>query len=1330
MLESELHPAHFDAWRTAQTEKTAAIHGATIQGLSVGISPYHASLPARCDPNAELHEPAAVAPPLDGFTLTGTLDVFGIQGLNARFYSHHAPAPSDLPEGVLPIHQLAVIDQAVSVSTFFPEFSNTALDVIKLRGTNITYQNYSVDRTKAPGWHIGATIDFDKSCDLNTTHDWHAPLTIPSFAIEGVFTETLIRPCTGLTLNRIGARIIGYDAFKLGPMGALKSEKAYSFGAFGRLNMNVPSRVVPLDFDFEVRQAHDSYILSAHLAHPWDHAFGIPSLILNDFSISVSFHQGHDWESLVFEAEVTLDLGETVITLEGTISVTGEFLFTAVVADFSWVDICSIYNHLFGANLTPLDMDIHFGMVTVSISSDLGFTLNLHELQVGDFVAVDGLLEMKSNGAVINAAIAGRILELGDFTLEEASVIISFSRECDNSDTNLMLNGKFKWLDYTVSVGAHLYKSPDSEDLQYSLYGTFTDIGSREGFCLADHVPGLEHTCLKDISLVGAAIVVASRDDAELGSLAHCPYPVRKGVQICAGLRNCGPLSKLSGTVDPPLILSLAWSGNGELDITILANAPIPLNLGPGVVTDSASFHIVLGTVPKLKLKTGAKIAVNGSEKPLHFMIEVELDELGGTLTGHLAGGWNNPFDISPQLTVGPNLLLTASILYAGVPSGLGFVGGLQVGKSNGQVAFQVSEHPSKQIFSVEVQNVDLLDVVHLTRSIIQCDLPDPSNVIQFHAMKIYVCPVAVQLSTISYPQGFSFSCHAVLFDKHVDVDVVIQKTGARLKGSMDSLKLGPLVVSGNKTARPFFDIEISPSKQAGTIDGRIEIFGISTSVYCKFQLAPKFSFEFDFELSFAELFEFEVHAGPSKRNSEHDSSTLIPQDYSLTASFHQKGRGRIGHKIDQMFHAMARKEREDAEVTQKRLEAERIEWERKITCAQAELDAAHIAWETKSKAAHSHYDEKDRETKANLAQLRHELDEASRKLHDEVARAQANLWAKQHEREAAINADEDALRRTRQEWDDKINGAHHDLDEATRVMHSSFGGAQADIDEAIRKVNSLQGEINHVNHRIWECENGSFWDHAAIPGLFIERSGLEVARGVAEGALNVAKAVVEAGDFVACKGAMETAQLALTVAQAGAGPAIGLAIDALEATKATTREFVETAEKALSVAQTLGDAAVAVARKALEEGENAAVEIMRAAHAVLDELSSCGEWIEYQAKKAALETAKVAGSGALSVAKAGVAAGEEVVQAALVVGHWVIDFFTSMVVITELELSLELGQTTVFDAYIKGNMKGDEFEFKLHLDPSNAMKLIEDIFDELVESFKKNTLKTLEIEP
>lgn len=96
-------------------------------------------------------------------------------------------------------------------------------------------------------------------------------------------------------------------------------------------------------------------------------------------------------------------------------------------------------------------------------------------------------------------------------------------------------------------------------------------------------------------------------------------------------------------------------------------------------------------------------IPVEKQAEPLHFTLEMQLGTLEASATGQLTavGGWNNPFGMSEDITVGPNLALKIGIIYETFleqgPSELGFVGGFLIGKTGGQLAFQVSDIPSRK---------------------------------------------------------------------------------------------------------------------------------------------------------------------------------------------------------------------------------------------------------------------------------------------------------------------------------------------------------------------------------------------------------------------------------------------------------------------------------------------------------------------------------------------------------------------------------------------------------------------------------------------------------
>lgn len=162
-------------------------------------------------------------------------------------------------------------------------------------------QNYSLDPTKPPGWHVGASLTFDEdygvihdllvhvlgvqkprldvSCLLEAA-DWHNPLSVSSFVLEGVFADIHAVPCKGLEFTRIGARIIGYNSIRV-VNSALAMSKAYGFGLFGQMHIDVPGRTLPLELDFDLSKLGNAFHLAASLKVDWDHAFGVPNLTVS-----------------------------------------------------------------------------------------------------------------------------------------------------------------------------------------------------------------------------------------------------------------------------------------------------------------------------------------------------------------------------------------------------------------------------------------------------------------------------------------------------------------------------------------------------------------------------------------------------------------------------------------------------------------------------------------------------------------------------------------------------------------------------------------------------------------------------------------------------------------------------------------------------------------------------------------------------------------------------------------------------------------------------------------------------------------------------------------
>ncbi|KAJ8064932.1 hypothetical protein OCU04_007236 [Sclerotinia nivalis] len=574
-----------------------------------------------------------------------------------------------------------------------------------------------------------------------------------------------------------------------------------------------------------------------------------------------------------------------------------------------------------------------------------------------------------------------------------------------------MFGGEVQWEGHDIDVGVHVYQSPEAgkNNLEYTIIASFQTEEGADGLPFVRLIAELKGSFLEDVILQGAALVVASREDAELGQMNKSNFPIQKEIRVCAQLGELASANAIfsRGKQAPCLTLCAGWAPNEGFSLDIMAPSECAIDLGQGIITDPFTLRVVLGgTTPALKLISGAKVFVQGQKEPLHFTLDLDLDAEGAAATGQLSteGGWINPMGISEKLTIGPNLALKVGMKWATFavhgPGEFGFVGGLSIGKVQGQMAFNIDEDPSRELMYAKVEKLDIQDVVEFASAITSMNIEKPPNVVKFEEVEIYVCPGGTTIGTLVYPPGFSFTADVVLFDIHANVMCAVGPDGIICKGGIDAFSLGPLSVRGVNGPRAIFELELTDSKQSGQIDGMVEIYGAQVAIVAHFALQPKLTFVFLFDLDFCGLYKFEVHAYPHENPTE-GSCKVTSTAYLLEASFHEHIRGNIADNLDRMFEERARKERDENQHTLEAIQSARNQWK-------ATFEACE-ACEARQKAAHDAYmskkgnTEKDRDRiveqeRAKIANLQAQLDERSREMKEKISKAQQWLNEKNNE--------------------------------------------------------------------------------------------------------------------------------------------------------------------------------------------------------------------------------------------------------------------------------------------------------------------------------------------
>lgn len=162
------------------------------------------------------------------------------------------------------------------------------------------------------------------------------------------------------------------------------------------------------------------------------------------------------------------------------------------------------------------------------------------------------------------------------------------------------------------------------------------------------------------------------------------------------------PLNKLlRRTSFPGLVLDAVWAGGASFTLNVVLPTDTMIHLGHGIPADPIVLSMDVKNV-LLQIETGVQVPVPKSSRPLDFQagLRIRGPEVG--LEGHMDGLWTDPLGISDSVSIGPFLELSLAINLltfpeTGIPETFSFAGGLAIGSTEGQVAVQISEIPTRK---------------------------------------------------------------------------------------------------------------------------------------------------------------------------------------------------------------------------------------------------------------------------------------------------------------------------------------------------------------------------------------------------------------------------------------------------------------------------------------------------------------------------------------------------------------------------------------------------------------------------------------------------------
>ncbi|KAG9119488.1 hypothetical protein FRC07_005468 [Ceratobasidium sp. 392] len=1300
-------------------------------------------------------------PPSTGFMLEGTISLFGLDTHKIALQSWHGPPPPDVDIGTdFPVYQRVQIDKLRPVD-ILPLLEGSPLSELEFQSVTITYQNYQFVKTIPIGWTISGELVIDERygklydvlhkvlnisgdglrlsilVSLGAGHSWNSRPRLSTFAVQAMLqvhpndinNDVLsgIRLCDEVALTRIGVLLFGISTPTLGLNS--KDVTKYGFKIFGDMHIKVPGSVTPLELDFEMGEFGGAIVLEAAVkGDVWKNAFGV-GIDLDMVRLSAGFDASSPMQSLDCSLTAHLRADSISALVIGTYKSSNDYTVSAYVQDLGCEGVADLYRHHTGEELAiPTHVDITIGSASIEISKTEGLTIKVDKLEFDHYSSVDALLKLSSSGVQIQASVKDIVLpgNLG-VTLVSAYMRASFEKEGSSRSSDVSLGGKVKLAGVQVpaiSAGVHLYKTSSSEHLDWTVYGTFVDLGNTT--TLGDLFPEVRKTFLENFALEDLMFIAASKDDPSISDLNPQKYPIKKGVQFSALFGQIDPLNKLLRRPSfPGLLLSAIWE-SGEtfiLDVVLPTNTLI--HLGHGIATDPITLSINTKQL-LLQIATGVKVPVPNSIAPLDFQASLTIKGESVALDGQMHGLWEDPFGISKSVSIGPFIELGVGIDLAifpetGLPTKFSFAGGLAIGETEGQVAVEVSDNPSQELLSGEIKKFGIQDLVKFARAITEVDIPMVPDFIDFQDIKLYMS-TGVTLGTETYPAGFSFKAALLLFGAKINASAEVTGGVFKASGSIDNLSVGPLHITGQHGKKATLDLEVGSTTQQLKVDGAIEFLGAYIGLTLDLEIMPHPTFSFDFILHFTSLLTFMVEA--RMIGEEANLKDLSGLNFSLHAVFEQHLVEHIRDQVVASLETLKHRTDEAIHTAEEKVQQEEQKLQDGINDAKQRLKKTYDSWIQHSNKVHADSQAFIDNYMKQLHALQGKVDSERQAFNMKLKDAEGAVQHANANRAAKMRAAEADVTKAKSKWDQDVKNAEAKLESAKNYMHQKFGSAEADIEAAKRKVDGVQSEIDSTNDRIRYCENAHWYRFdlkAELVYLGPKVLVLEGYKATADGILTLAEDVVKGADYFDAKAAIPAAE-ALVKSAGDTGDL------AFRAAQATLREvdrgsaaILNGAKDVLVTVQKDGDALLRAAEAALQGFITAQKDLLYVAQHAVDGLIHSAEWLAYQTASGALDVAGHA-THALDVAKLALEAAKKVVDGTITVTEDVIIAALSAFDITRVELGttldLFLGDSggVHFEVEVDVEILHKPYTLSLKLDMENPVKLIEDVFHEVIK--------------
>ncbi|KAI9804315.1 MAG: hypothetical protein M1833_007122 [Piccolia ochrophora] len=1295
-----------------------------------------------------------------GFILSGTVKLFG--KFDAHMYSYHGTASNGLRQIV------TVAPGTVGISDYIPSLAGSPLEAVQLQNTQFVYNQFTTATDQAGTW-LKTDVLFSGPLQLisdvfkdvfnqekpaltvegllSATNDWANPVNPMAFGLRGSlhgisvkFADLIEFTDIGLSLS-IGSRKGMYPPYA----------KTYDWGVgfFGSLRLVTPKDMMTMSLRYSLSEYAGIMTILLSAAGdddtPTDFC-GVPGLQLSDIRFSASFPLGSAPSQLALSAGASLRLRDTTLDLDGYYS-KDDWGFSCELKNFDLYSLHDLYEDLFSSPLHLSDHEVVFDDL-VLIAGSSGFTLS-GRVTIEGHSSAQATIAISRLGVHITGAVSD--IELaGDVVLKQASLDVFIGRTDDTALSGPGTSFRFA-IAGIVSVAsndilASLYidKEP-SGNVIWTVVGGFTG-----AFAISHIAPALKGTFL-DLSLRQATFIASNVDgQAAAGVLIPAGYTVVKGVQIAASLDSINALDSTLDNKGAPtagLVLKAIYSAtDSAFKLVVQLPAPKTVSMkNSNVWSGPISLAITVSMTPTLVLSADFFVRVPNQTDPLKFTGGLSMSSTEAALFIELKDQWwTNPFGLSPQLKLGPNLALQIGIVYVGLvyPSEIGIAAGLAVGKTSGSAALLISETPTDQLIMMEINDLGVTDLVDFASTIFETSLSTPSDFLRFKQLKFYLS-TGTTIGTIVYPAGASFSCDAIIFGTEASIYCAVDKAQKKIKvqGSLSEIDVGPVTVSGAKPGtKAVLDVQLGGPSEIIVISGSLRILDLyaMVDVNASLGLAPNFDLkaELDFSTNLTFLLQASMKGGTFK-----SLSGLKSLEFDIHAAFHQDILDYIAVQVNTQILAAKHAVDDGIDAAQATLLKAQENFDRDLSSAQTKVDAAKATYEAKMAEVTGALAAEQTATQLRITQLTAEVGAVNVAYRKAVDNAKQDLQRAQENRTIAIRNDQQKVNDAQTEGDRNINNHLRDLADARNDMQNRFGNAIDNLNNAQNDVNRQQAYVEHRQRALVDAifelnKIDGFWHpiDKAIKGTQVAALGTEVTAlqaglNIATATLNACKAIVSGPGYSAASASVSFYEGEVETARATADGTLQLANATLQGTINVQDGVVQQAQNALDLVSDAGTELhlIQLALAALQTFQAASERTLAGLQSAVDALGQSAEFVAFSAANEALAIAR-ANVKDLDIARSAMETARQGTDAILDMGSWMVSNAVNILNVTSVEVTGDLRglaqEGSKLSARVVGTFAGENVDFSCEFLPAQGEEFVKRVFTQLLDDAKAGILK------